>query len=171
MNVRALPLDPRMFSSQVARRAFVTFIACALLPVCALAFIAFQQVTSQLREQAERRLHQSSKQVGMVLLTRLLAAEAVLVEAGEQGLVAGRPPRPLVSALRTGPEGSDRALRGEMAPPALTAAQAASVAAGKTVLSTARDGTGRVRVVVSRTMDPTSPYRGVVHGVLDPAFL
>ena len=171
MNVRALRLDARMFSSQVARRAFVTFIACALLPVCALAIIAFQQVTSQLREQAERRLHQSSKRVGMVLLTRLLAAEEVLVEAGEQNLAPGRPRRPLISAMWTGPEGSDRALLGEMAPPALTAGQAASVAAGKTVLSTVRDGTGRGRVVVSRAVDPALPHRGVVHGVLDPAFL
>ena len=136
MNVRALRFDGRMFSSQVARRAFVTFIACALLPVCALAIIAFQQVTSQLREQAERRLHQSSKQVGMVLLTRLLAAEDALVEAGEQRLAPGRPPRSLISATWTGPEGSDRTLLGEMTAPTLTAGQAASVAAGKTVLST-----------------------------------
>jgi signal transduction histidine kinase/ActR/RegA family two-component response regulator len=171
VNVRALRLDARMFSSRVARRAFVTFIACALLPVCALAFIAFQQVTSQLREQAEQRLHKSSKQMGMVLLTRLLAAEEVLVEAGEQRLAPGRPRRPLISAMWTGPEGSERALLGEMAPPTLTAGQAASVAAGKTVLSTAHDATGRGRVVVSRAVDPALPHRGVVHGVLDPAFL
>ena len=164
-------LDTRMFSSRVARRAFVTFIACALLPVSALAFLAFQQVTSQLREQAERRLHQSGKQVGMVLLRRLLAAEEVLGPAGEQSPAPGRRPRALTAAARTAADGSERVLFGDMAPPTLTAVQAASVAAGKTVLSTARDGAGGVRVVVSRAVDPALPHRGVVHGLVDPAFL
>ena len=76
-------LDMRMFSSQVARRAFVTFIACALVPVCALAVLAFQQVTSQLQEQSQRRLQQTSKQVGMALLNRLMAAEAALGQTGD----------------------------------------------------------------------------------------
>jgi signal transduction histidine kinase/ActR/RegA family two-component response regulator len=171
MNGRAMRLDGRMFSSQVARRAFVTFIACALLPVCALAIIAFQQVTSQLREQAERRLHQSSKQVAMVLLKRLLAAEDGLGQVGERSTAPRRHPGPLTSAMWTGAEGPDRVLFGEMAPPTLTAAQAASVAAGKTVLSTDRDATGRVQVVLSRAVDPVLPRGGVVHGAVDPAFL
>ncbi len=171
MNGRAMRLDGRMFSSQVARRAFVTFIACALLPVCALAIVAFQQVTSQLREQAERRLHQSSKQVAMVLLKRLLAAEDGLGQVGERSTAPRRHPGPLTSAMWTGAEGPDRVLFGEMAPPTLTAAQAASVAAGKTVLSTDRDATGRVQVVLSRAVDPVLPRGGVVHGAVDPAFL
>ena len=171
MNVRAMRLDARMFSSQVARRAFVTFIACALLPVCALAILAFQQVTAQLQEQAQRRLHQASKQVAMVLFKRLLAAEEVLGQADEQSTASGRLPRPLTSVIWTGAAGSDRVLFGEMVPPTLTGAQAASVAAGKTVLSTDRDGTGRVRVVLSRAVDQVRPHRGVVHGTVDPAFL
>jgi signal transduction histidine kinase/ActR/RegA family two-component response regulator len=171
VNLRAMRLDTRMFSSQVARRAFVTFIACALLPVSALAILAFQQVTSQLREQAERRLHQAGKQAGMVLLRRLLAAEEMLGTVGDQGPAPGRLPGALTAAVRTAADGSERVLFGDMAPPTLTTAQAAAVAAGKTVLSTDRDGAGRVRVVVSRAVDAALPHRGVVHGLVEPAFL
>jgi len=171
MNVRAMRLNTRMFSSQVARRAFLTFIACALLPVCVLAILALQQVTSHLQEQGQRRLQQTNKQVAMGLLRRLLAAEAVLGPTADRGSApAGRPRGPLTAAMWTA-DGSDRVLFGEMTPPTLTEAQMAKLAAGKTVLSTGRDGSGRVRVVVSRAVDPGLPQRGVVHGMVDPAFL
>ena len=144
MNVPAVRLDTRMFSSQVARRAFLTFIACALLPVCALAILALQQVTSQLQEQGQRRLQQTNKQVAMSLLKRLLAAEAVLGQTAEQSTVpAGRLRGPLTAAIWTAAEGSDRALFGEMTHPALTEAQVAKITAGKTVLSTERGGSAR----------------------------
>jgi signal transduction histidine kinase/ActR/RegA family two-component response regulator/HAMP domain-containing protein len=171
MSLRAMRLDSRMFSSQVARRAFMTFIACALVPVCALAILAFQQVTSHLRQQAERRLHQSSKQAGIALLNRLLAAEEALGQVVEASGARARLPRALAAARWTGPGGPGRALFGEMPEPTLAAAQAASLATGKTVLSTDRDGSGRVRVVVSRPVDPLRAHDGVVHGVVDPAFL
>jgi signal transduction histidine kinase/ActR/RegA family two-component response regulator len=172
VNLPAVRLDARMFGSEVARRAFVMFVACALLPVCALAILAFQQVTSQLQEQGQRRLQQTSKQLAMGLLKRLLAAEAVLGQTAEQGVVpAGRLQRPLTAAMWTAGEGSDRMLLGEMARPRLTAAQVGKIAAGKTVLSIERDGSDRVRVVVSRAVDPELPHRGVVHGTVDPAFL
>ncbi|HEX9748603.1 MAG TPA: ATP-binding protein [Methylomirabilota bacterium] len=172
MNLPAWRLDARMFSSKVARRAFVTFIACALLPVCALAILAFQQVTSQLQEQAQRRLQQTSKQLAMGLLKRLLAAEAVLGQTAEQSVVpAGRLRRPLTAAMWTAAEDSDRVLFGEMTRPTLTPAQVGKIAAGKTVLSIERDGSDWVRVVVSRAVDPELSHRGVVHGTVDPAFL
>ena len=59
-----MKLDTRTFTSKVARRAFVLFIGCALLPVSVLAFIAFRQVTTELQGQSERRMRQASKAWG-----------------------------------------------------------------------------------------------------------
>lgn len=170
MNLPAVRLDARMFSSQVARRAFVTFIACALLPVFALAVLTFQQVTSQLQEQGHRRLQQASKQVAMVLLKRLLAAEAALGQPAEPQ-PPGRLGRPLRAAMWTGAEGSERLVFGAMSRPMLTEDQVTKIAAGRTALSTERDGRDRIRFVVSRAVDTAAPDRGVMHGLVDPTFL
>jgi signal transduction histidine kinase/ActR/RegA family two-component response regulator len=157
-----------MFGSKVARRAFALFIACALLPVCALAILSLHQVTSELQEQGERRLRQASKGMGFVLLNRLLAAEEALDQAAERGAASvGRFPHPLAAAQLAAPGDPGQVLFGEMHPPALTEAQRARLAAGKTVLSTQRDGAGHSRLTVSRAAGD----RGVVHGAIDPAFL
>src|SRR6185312_1981650 len=163
MNLPAVRLDAQMFSSKVARRAFVAFIACALLPVFALAILAFQQVTSQLQEQGQRRLQQASKQVAMVLLKRLLAAEAALGQPAEPK-PADRLGRPLSAALWTGAEGSERLVSGAMSRPRLTEDQLTKIAAGRTVLSIEREGRDQVRFVVSRAVDAAAPDRGIVHG-------
>jgi signal transduction histidine kinase/CheY-like chemotaxis protein len=73
--------------------------------------------------------------------------------------------------MSTADDGSGTRLFGEMPRPALTAGQRATVAGGKTVLSVERDGTGRVRVFMSRAGGPVQPNRRVVHGLVDPVFL
>jgi hypothetical protein len=166
--VLGIRFDSRTFGSKVARRAFALFIACALLPVCALAVLSLHQVTSELQEQGERRLRQASKGMGFVFLNRLLAAEAALDQATERPVPSGRKlPPPLIAARLAAPDGSDQALFGELDRPALTEAQRASLAAGKTVLSTQRDATGHAQLVVSRAIAD----RGILHGAIDPAFL
>ena len=77
-------LDTRVFASTVARRTFTLFVICALLPVCGLAILAFWQVTSELHEQSQRRLQQSSKAVAIILFNRLLAAERALEAAADR---------------------------------------------------------------------------------------
>jgi len=57
--------------SNVARRIFTLFIFCALVPILAMAIISFIQVRKQLYEQSQRRLHQSSKAMGMSIFERL----------------------------------------------------------------------------------------------------
>jgi hypothetical protein len=64
--------------SRVARRVFFLFILCALLPVGALSVVSLTDVTSQLTQQAERRVQQESKAMGMAIYQRLLLLEAGL---------------------------------------------------------------------------------------------
>ncbi|MEW6746339.1 MAG: HD domain-containing phosphohydrolase [Planctomycetota bacterium] len=76
--MKRLSLDFRFLRSKVALRIFLLFVVCALLPMSALAYLAFTQVTSQLTEQADQRLHQACKSVGMTLFERLRYLEADL---------------------------------------------------------------------------------------------
>jgi HD-GYP domain-containing protein (c-di-GMP phosphodiesterase class II)/HAMP domain-containing protein len=61
--------------SRIARRIFLLFILCALLPVCLLAIFSIIQVRSQLKENAEVNLHQNCKTAGMTLFNRIAFIE------------------------------------------------------------------------------------------------
>lgn len=66
------------FRSKVARRVFVLFILCALIPLGVIAYYSFSQVTGNLYAQAHRQLHQASKASGMATFERLLMLETDL---------------------------------------------------------------------------------------------
>ena len=70
-----MKMDPTFLRSKVARRIFMLFISCALVPIVALAIISFSQVTEQLYDQGQRRLAESSKAIGMSILERLWLIE------------------------------------------------------------------------------------------------
>ena len=149
-------LDTRAFTSKVARRAFVLFVACALLPVSVLAILSFRGVTGELHAQSERRLRQASKATGQALYKRLLALEA------EMGL----PPAP-AKAL------SDRDVAppfvgvGVIHAPELTLDERRHLAAGKTVLSAEPATTGRPRLFLRRAVDGAHPERGILHAEIN----
>lgn len=52
------------------------FVACALVPLAALAIIGFIQVSGQLNEQSLRRLKQASKTMGQAIVERLTLVDA-----------------------------------------------------------------------------------------------
>src|SRR5210317_1165219 len=88
-----MKVDRTFLRSKVARRIFLLFITCALLPVTILAILSFQHVTRQLNEQSQERLHQAAGAMGMHLFERLLFLEtgieiaaSNLHEAGEDSL-------------------------------------------------------------------------------------
>ena len=58
-------VDFTFLRSKVARRIFVLFVCCALLPILALAFISFESVSRQLADQSRRQLQRASKAEGM----------------------------------------------------------------------------------------------------------
>ena len=73
-----LTIERSFLYSKVARRIFILFVLCALLPLSALAYIAYSQVTTQLQRQADQRLHQENKVAGMTVFERLLVLETDL---------------------------------------------------------------------------------------------
>jgi putative nucleotidyltransferase with HDIG domain len=62
-------------TSKVARRVFVQFILCALVPIAVLGIISYTQVAKQLREQGRIRLIHFSKTMGMAVVERLTLLE------------------------------------------------------------------------------------------------
>ena len=71
-------IDGRFLRSRVARRVFFLVLASALVPMLSFALLSYVQVTRQLEQDAEARLAQEAKQLGMAALERLLLLEAAL---------------------------------------------------------------------------------------------
>lgn len=73
-----MKLDTKIFSSKIARRIFVLFISCALLPIFCLSIISYGHVTKQLNKQSYKRLKQSIKGHCLSLYERLMFLETDL---------------------------------------------------------------------------------------------
>ena len=72
-------IDGRFLTSRVARRVFFAVLVSALVPILSFAVLSYTQVTRQLERDADARLGQDAKQLGMAVLERLLLLEAALV--------------------------------------------------------------------------------------------
>jgi HD-GYP domain-containing protein (c-di-GMP phosphodiesterase class II)/HAMP domain-containing protein len=84
-------IDGRFLTSRVARRIFFAVLVSALVPTLSFALLSYRQVTRQLERDADARLAQDAKQLGMAVLERLLLLEAALVAhapTGEQAFPA-----------------------------------------------------------------------------------
>jgi HD-GYP domain-containing protein (c-di-GMP phosphodiesterase class II) len=82
-------IDGSFLTSRVARRVFFVVLASALVPILSFALLSYSQVTRQLESDADARLHQNAKQLGMGVLERLLLLDAALashIEASEEPL-------------------------------------------------------------------------------------
>jgi len=77
-------LGRQFLATRFGRRIFSLFVLCALIPLGALAFLAYDGVTRQLREQALHRLHEETKGAGLFLHQRLLFLETNLKLLGAE---------------------------------------------------------------------------------------
>jgi len=171
-----MKVDRTFLRSKVARRIFLLFITCALLPVTILAILSFQHVTRQLNEQSQERLHQAAGAMGMHLFERLLFLEtgmeiaaSSLNETGEDrwretvAEISGRLKERLESLGVITEKAKPISLLGTVQePPPLTAEQKVHLRQGKTLIS-ARARAGRPAVVLMRRLlDPDQPGRGTL---------
>ena len=72
-----------LLTSKVARRIFLLFIVCALVPIAVLAVYSFGRVSDQLYEHGEERLDAAVRAIGQGIAERLLLLEADLRLVGE----------------------------------------------------------------------------------------
>ncbi len=71
-----MKIQGSFFRSKVAQRIFFLFVLCALIPILALFFISYTQVSKQLKDQNIRRLQNSAKAHGMSIYERFLFMES-----------------------------------------------------------------------------------------------
>jgi HAMP domain-containing protein len=73
-----MKIERRFLRSKVARRIFILFLSCAVLPIFVLSLGSAGFVTHELDSQARDRLHSEAKTIGMEVLGRLDALETEL---------------------------------------------------------------------------------------------
>ena len=173
-----------LLTSKVARRIFLLFIVCALVPITVLAVYSFSRVSDQLYEHGEERLDAAVRAIGQGIAERLLLLEAELRLVGELPPTEPETQAPTeseafdwVTAARflgvAAVVGNETTmLRGsEAAPvPEFSPADAAHLAGGGTVLWT-RIRTGEPPLIVLvQQPDPDDPGRLLV-GQVDPRYV
>ena len=180
-----MKIELTFLRSKVARRIFGLFIFCALVPILALAFISFTQVTEQLHSQSQRRLHQSSKALGMSIIERLsfleneLRAFSSVFNASRQASTP-RPTEEYSEHLKQRFKGlalitdSGRWIPffGHIDNPAEQSEQERQhLGSGKTLLVTQSRGDNRLRIYMMRAVDPQDPKRGTLCGEINSMYL
>ncbi|MCH7896593.1 MAG: HD domain-containing protein [candidate division NC10 bacterium] len=180
-----MKLDTAFLRSKVARRIFMLFILCALLPIAALAIISFGTVTKQLNAQSQRRLHQASKAVALSIYDRLLFLEAEMrMVASTLTTRTGTPTQTPSEDLRKDltrrfigltlirDSGRSTPLLGDIQnPPEPTAAEKRHFRAGNTVLSSQYRSDLTSRTFMRRPLDPQQPTRGALLAEINPSYL
>ncbi len=89
-----MQLDSKFLKTRLGRRMLAVFVACAMLPVTALATVTLFTTRHTLKEQSLARLKEATKTLGMSLLERLLFCETELHIVARE-VEARRSPEPL----------------------------------------------------------------------------
>src|SRR5262249_24094290 len=82
MQIGRFQIDSHFLRTRVARRIFLLFVTCALLPVGAFAALAYRQVTAQLERDRRDELRAEAKVLGMSTVERILLLDGALRLAG-----------------------------------------------------------------------------------------
>lgn len=108
----------KAFHSKVARRVFILFVVCAIVPIIGIATISLLQVRRQLTAQSDQHLYESTKAKALSIFERLTFAERELsllaneLSVDENGYERWRG----AAEARTGPDRFEAiaVLRGEL---------------------------------------------------------
>lgn len=183
--MQIMKFDATFLRSKVARRIFLLFIVCALLPITALAIISFIQVTEQINEQSQRRLRQASKAVAMSIYERLMFLDADMKMVASNlytgsGAPFNLPPEGLTEELKQrfktlapiGEAGKSVPFLGRIEdPPEPTPAEKRHMSSGKAVVSVQQRQDLPLGIIMSRALDPQHPERGILLGEINPTYL
>jgi signal transduction histidine kinase len=74
--------DHKFLQSKIARRFFLIFFGCALLPIISLSLLSLTQVTKHIKEQNQNRLRLVTRSYAMSVYERLLLLESTLHVVG-----------------------------------------------------------------------------------------
>ena len=73
-----MQFDTKLFHSKIARRFFIMFVSCAVIPILCLSMVSYRHVSKQLHEQSYRQIKRSVKAHAMSVYERLMFLETEL---------------------------------------------------------------------------------------------
>jgi HAMP domain-containing protein len=182
---KKLSSETSFLTSRVARRIFVQFILCALVPIGVLGLISFQQVTKQLHEQGRIRLLHFSKTMGMSVFERLTLLENELqnisqIMQKDPETLSGSLPEEFGDRLKQQFKGiaffqgsGDRwpFLGTVRRPKELSSQEKQHLDLGKSLVISDRDPQGRIHVYLVRDLVPQDPTAGFLIGEMHVRYL
>ncbi|MEO8029833.1 MAG: ATP-binding protein [Gemmatimonadota bacterium] len=155
-----------LLRSRFGHRLLVLVVLCALIPTAAVSLVLQFGATRELREQAQRRLHESSKSLGFTILGRLQALDAEFRTL---------PPKPEPRRSAKAPLGLQLPapfITEAWAPtPGLQTAEGRHLATGKSLLTTRPDGGPAPRLFLSRRVNLQAEALGLFMVEVKPDFL
>ena len=171
-----MTLKTTFLRSRVARRIFVLFVACALVPMAVLTTLSFVEVSRQLRSQNERQLQQAAKSLGLAIYERLTILDSNLQVASLR-IQHGAPlPSPsseqhfqTVTVWRTQTESKNQ----DDSISTLTASENAHLRSGKSLIHSGSCSTNRSLkcVLMVRMIDRNDLRSGLIVGEINSNYL
>ncbi len=180
-----MKMDLSFIKLKVARRIFVQFVLCALVPIIALAIVSFFQVRAELKKQGQTRLHEASRSVGTSIYERLRNIDNDLkILSMQMHTSSGNPAReieqkyiehmqrPLETLALVTDTGETISFFGKTpALPKRTAEQERHFLSGKALVFISFDSDGKSHICMMRPIDPQNPERGILIGELNSMYL
>jgi putative nucleotidyltransferase with HDIG domain len=180
-----MKFETTFLRSRVARRIFVLFICCAIVPIGALAILSFNQVDKQLNELSQKRLRHASKAVGVAIVERLifLSDEMKMVASKyrtKSSHIFPDPGAEFGDHLRERFKGlAIISGKGEMIPlfghtqniPKLTPEQEEHIRSGGTLVSSERYPDLTLEIFMATALDSKNHRRAMLVGQLNPDYL
>jgi HD-GYP domain-containing protein (c-di-GMP phosphodiesterase class II) len=175
MHLNLRRIDRRILRSKVGRRTLRLLVFSTLLPVTAVAVIAFGHVSRQLTEQTNQRLHRMSKSTATGVAERLVKVETALrsfaprFEGPDANSYEHEVRRYLRGLAVVDAGGTMTHVLGDsITPPALSHGQKSHVASGRVAIATTRNEDG---VLVYGMVAAGPDDRSVLIGEIEPSFL
>lgn len=170
---------PRMLTTRIGHRILLLFVLSALIPIATLAVVSYREVVSELRAQSARRLHESTKMVGLSVYNRILLLEHDLRASGLDQDLEGPSGRGTDEPAAARFEQVFAVPDGELPAQVLRSGETRSVVqerlqwlrgGGSVLLSRVRES-GRPRVTLLVRGQRPGPGAETIGGDLNPTFL
>jgi len=180
-----MKMDLSFIKRKVARRIFVQFVLCALVPIIVLAIVSFFQVRAELEKQGQTRLHEATRSLGTSIYERLLNLENDLnilsleIHSGSGDQARGieqkyveHMQRPLEALALVTDTGETISFFGKApALPKRSAKQERHFLSGKALVFISTDNDGGFHIYMMRPVDPPNPEREILIGELNSMYL
>ncbi len=180
-----MKLESHSLRSKVARRIFVVFLVCAVIPFTGLLLTSYYQVATIFKDRNQQQLRALAKIIGMELFEKLTLLEsglkvirsATLVSEGVPTTTAienlpFNPKDRWISILLLSSSGLRHPLLGQMAPvPEFSSADRGRLAAGKTLMKIISTAGGTSRIFISLITKTRQPEPDILIGEVENSYL